>query len=548
MSPSPLRVIEGSLGTRRASWLPYEFDWRDPDYQKVVAWRAAFYVRILESGQIAKMCAFYAEYPIKFIIDWGMTFDPRNLAMGRPSLIPFVPYERQIDWLEWALSRWISRERGINDKSRGCGVSWLAIALGCTLCNFNQGMVVGYGSRKEEYVDKTGDPKSLFYKARMFMDWLPPAFRRGWAREKDAPHMRILFPATGSAMTGESGDGIGRGDRTSLHFVDEAAFLEHPDEAEASLSDTTDCRIDISTSPGTMANTFSERRHALPAHQVFTFHWRDDPRRTDEWYAKKCTELTTAIVRREYGISYAASLDFVVIPSEWIEAAVDAHLKLGIEVQGGKRCALDVADQGIDKNAVIGRHGILLNYAKSWSGEGSDIYQTVVRTFGICDDMNYRGFSYDADGVGAGVRGDARVINEKRRDEGMSQIGNDPFQGSGSVYDPEGEMIPERPNNEFFANLKAQSWWHLRQRFEHTHRAIVEKCPYDPALLISIDSGIEELGQLLVELGQPVYKLNTVGKILIEKQPAGTRSPNLADAAMIAYSPAARWSEVWENL
>jgi len=87
--------------------------------------------------------------------------------------------------------------------------------------------------------------------------------------QKHAPHMRINFPATGASISGEAGDGIGRGDRSSLFFVDESAFLERPELVEASLSQTTNCRIDVSTPHG-MANPFAEKRHSGMV-KVFTF-------------------------------------------------------------------------------------------------------------------------------------------------------------------------------------------------------------------------------------------------------------------------------------
>jgi hypothetical protein len=37
-------------------------------------------------------------------------------------------------------------------------------------------------------------------------------------------------------------------------------------------------------------------------------------------------------------------------------------------------------------------------------------------------------------------------------------------------------------------------------------------------------------------LSQPTYSINTVGKIIIDKKPDGTKSPNLADAVMIQFS------------
>src|SRR5690606_12844060 len=121
-------------------------------------------------------------------------------------------------------------------------------------------LVIGFGSRKEEYVDKIGSPKSLFFKARMFVQLLPPELRGGYEQGVTDPHMRIKFPATGSVLVGEAGDGIGRGDRASIYFVDEAAFLERPQLVEASLSQTTNCRLDIST-PNGLANPFRSEEH-----------------------------------------------------------------------------------------------------------------------------------------------------------------------------------------------------------------------------------------------------------------------------------------------
>ncbi len=149
---------------------------------------------------------------------------------------------------------------------------------------------------------------------------------------------------------------------------------------------------------------------------MFTYHWRDDPRKDDAWYAKQCEELDEVIVAAEIDINYSASVEGVLIPSAWVQSAIGAHEKLGIEATGQKRGALDVADEGVDKNAFAGRNGNLLEYLKSWcwSGKGGDIYQTVVRAFALCDELGYETFDYDADGLGAGCRGDARNINEVR--------------------------------------------------------------------------------------------------------------------------------------
>ena len=185
------------------------------------------------------------------------------------------------------------------------------------------------------------------------------------------------------------------------------------------------------------------------------------------------------VVAQEIDINYSASVEGVVIPSAWVQAAIGAHIKLGIEPTGMRRGAMDVADEGVDKNAFAGRYGFLLEHLESWSGKGGDIYGSVVKAFAICDEKGYEGFDYDADGLGAGVRGDARVINEARHEIGKRRIDDSPFRGSGPVFDPEGEMVKERKNKDYFANAKAQAWWALRLRFQATYRAVVEGMEID---------------------------------------------------------------------
>ena len=76
---------------------------------------------------------------------------------------------------------------------------------------FYPGTVIGFGSRKEEYVDDLNDPKSLFWKAREFVNLLPVEFRpAGWDPKRGMPHSwRWKNPENGSAIVGESGDNIG---------------------------------------------------------------------------------------------------------------------------------------------------------------------------------------------------------------------------------------------------------------------------------------------------------------------------------------------------
>lgn len=518
--------------------LPFAFDFKEPDYIPVFEWRVERLNRIRKDPScLPGMKAYYKDHIAQFIIDWGMTFDPRNPEIGLPAFVPFLLFPKQEEWIYWFLDHWHNRTPGITEKTREMGMSWLTIATASAICLFNRGIVGGFGSRKEEYVDKIGSAKSLFEKARMYMGCLPIEFRGGWERTKHAPHMRIMFPETGSLLEGESGDGIGRGARTSFYLVDESAFLERPQLVDASLSATTHCRQDVST-PNGLANSFAQRRFSGKIN-VFTFHWRDDPRKDDIWYAKQVAELDPVTIAQEIDINYSASIEGVVIPSAWVQASIDAHRKLGVQITGEKHGALDVADEGRDKNAFAGKHGILIQMLEEWSGKGDDIFGTTQKAFELCDLMGYDSFHYDADGLGAGCRGDARVINETRLEKGWKQLIVKPFRGSGAVIQPEAEMVKERKNKDYFANFKAQSWWYVRILFQNTFRA-VNGMPYDPDMIIAIDSSLPLLSRLTMELSQPTYKLNGVGKILIDKAPDGTKSPNLADALMIVSHPMVR--------
>lgn len=533
--------------------LPFPFDFKSPDYVQVFEWRIERIQRIRAAiaapgGEtvLPSLFTFYRDNPGQFIIDWGMTYDPRNLRRGLPASLPFLLFPKQEDLSAWLLERWRKGEAGLIDKSRDMGVSWLLISLASTLCLFMPEMSIGCGSRKAELVDILGDPDSLLEKSRIFIGGLPREFRGSWNRKQHGAHMRITFPESGSILTGEGGDNIGRGGRQSIYLVDEAAHLERPKLVDAALSATTDCRIDLSSVNGT-ANPFAIKRHSGNI-SVFTFHWRDDPRKDDAWYAKQCAELDPIVVAQEIDINYSASVEGILIPSAWVQAAVDAHVKLGITPTGCRRGALDVADEGRDKNAFCGRYGIVAELVEEWSGVGDDIFGTTIKAFGYCDERGYDRFYYDADGLGSGVRGDARVINDARRAEGKREVLVEPYRGSGPVIDPEGEMVKDRLNKDFFQNAKAQNWWALRIRFQQTFRAVVEGMTVDPDTIISLPSDLPNLSRLLGELSQVTYKLNLTGKVVVDKQPEGTRSPNMADAVVIAFNLGGGALDTWAKL
>lgn len=520
-------------------------DYRNPDYLPIFQQRIARLAKMrADPGILPAAKIYYRENPIDFINDWGVTLDPRNIKRGLPALIPLIPFGIQRDWMQWIIDRWRKGENGITDKSRDMGGSVNAMALLSTLSLFNDNFVGGVGSRKEDLVDRVGDPDTLFYKVRVFLSHLPREFRGGWDEKNKllSSHMKVDIPSTGSIIKGEAGINMGRGGRSSIYLADESAHLPNPQAVDLALSMNTDTRIDLSSVNG-MDNPFAEKRFSGKV-PVFTLHWKDDPRKGDEWYAAQCEKFNPIIVAQEIDLDYSASKEGVLIPAAWVTAAIDAHVKLGILPSGARRGAMDVADEGVDLNAFCGTYGIMVEHLSAWSGKGNDIFDSVEKVFGICDLLGYREFDYDADGLGAGVRGDARVING-RENRKNNQIQAIEFQGSGAVVNPDEEIIKStekvkgRTNKDFFSNRKAQAWWHLRTLFQNTYRAINGK-EYDKDQIISIPADLENRVKLVAELSQPTYSINTVGKIVVDKSPDGTRSPNHADALMIVKAPKER--------
>lgn len=527
------------------------FDFKNPEYAPIYQERLnrLAWIREDKTGQVlAAMKQYYRTAPggiAQFINDWGVTVDGKLIAQfndkGDPlaSMVPFLLFPKQVDWVNAVVEQWRKGEPMLTEKTRQMGFSWLAMATSCALCILFDNFPIGVGSRKEDLVDRKGDPKSLFEKARLFMRYLPKEFQAGFV----STHMSMTFN-TGSTIMGEVGDNIGRGATTALYITDEEAFLEHPETVEKSLSQTAHCRISIST-PNGLGNPFAEKRFGGKI-RVFTFHWRDDPRKDQAWYEKQLRELDAIVIAQELDIDYAASVEGVVIPSSWVQAAVDAHITLGVTPTGRRAGSFDVADRGRDKLAFVASYGVLLFYAEDWSSPADgDLFQSTQKVFNLCDELDLTDFNYDADGMGAGIRGDARVINERREANNIRQINVTAFRGSAGVERPEAQDRKGRKNKDFFMNAKAQAWNSLRERFQVTYRAVSavrngENPQFDPDTIISIDSRIPVLARLCMEISQPTWDFNTVGKMVVDKVPDETRSPNLGDGVMMRFSNVGR--------
>lgn len=503
------------------------FDWKNPDYRPIYEERAKRLRWLRKNPQrLPGLRTYYRDNIAQFINDWGMTTDPRNAEVGRPVLMPFILFPRQAEWIDWLLERWKSREPGLTEKSRDMGLSWLEMAVAGSLCCFYQDINIGVGSRKEEYVDKSDDPKSLFYKARQFISLLPGEFTGNWNARKHSSHMLIKLPHTRSTITGEAGVNIGRGNRASIYMKDESAFYERPQLIDASLSQTANCRIDIST-PNGNGNPFYQKRFSGKI-KVFTFRWREDPRKDDAWYQKQLNELDPVTVAQEIDIDYTASIEGVCIPGKWVQAAINLHEKIGLVPSGLKRCALDVADEeGRDLNVIIESTGTVMGEIESW--KGLDTYQTGHKAAHWARDIGASYVNYDSIGVGAGVRGAVKSVPI-------------PFYPiATSTTDVHGYVLdnPTILNRDYYKNLRAQLWWEMRIRCQRAYQHLNGIREWSLDEMISLPNH----PTLISELSQPLvfYSEDGSGKIQLESKQQmkkrGLSSPNYADAAVMLFAP-----------
>lgn len=545
--------VSRGTGKRPVSW--------SPDYVDLFAWRQKQLLLFRSNpAMIAAARAYYSqpEHCADFISDWVDTYDPRNAGQGdKLTRMPFVLFPRQRDLVDFLMACLVGEANGLVEKCRDAGATWVCVGVSVWLWLFWPGVAVGWGSRKEDLVDRIGVMDSIFEKIRSVIRGLPPEFMpRGFNEKDHMPFMRVMNPETDATIVGESGDNIGRGGRTRIYFKDESAHYERPELIEAALGDNTRVQIDISSVRG-LGNVFHNKRKAgvewetgAPAIQgktnVFVFDWRQHPDKDDAWYNRVRQEKEDAgllhIFAQEVDRDYASSVEGIIIKPAWVRAAIDAHLKLNLDTGGAWSAALDVADEGGDQNAWSARRGIVLMQVESW-GEG-DTGETARRAIGYCTPLKPSvDLSYDCIGVGAGVKSE---VNRLRQELILPKhIRVTPWNAGDGPLFPEAHVIPkdkESPlNNELYLNLKAQGWWELRHRFYRTWQAVTQGVSHPIESLISLNSATISpvmLTRLIDELSQATHSLSPGRlKLMVNKSPKGTKSPNVADSVMMNYWP-----------
>lgn len=523
-------------------------DWMraEQDYERVYQFRNWNLQRFRDTGRWDIAYTYYRDHPVEAIEDFLCTYDPRKAAKGLEAYLPFVLFPRQREFITFLDECYVAGEDGLADKSREVGMTWLACAWAWHKWTFGKGIKIGFGSRKEDLVDQIGNPDSILEKMRLIMRRLPLELKpKGWDEKSCAPRFKIINPQNGNTIIGEGGRNIGRGGRSSAYFVDEAAFLDHPEDAERALSANTNTIYWISTPPLAAGNPFVKKRFGGEI-KIFSLHWTQDPRKDEGWYQKQKRRFAhdPRLLASEVDLDYDAALgDDVAIPPVWVHSsrALRDYLEPRGELDrflsqpgvGGQ----DVGG-GSDKSVFVARYGPVIMPSIEWSD--ADTINVAARARQEAQKARCPLLHFDSIGIGKGVAASLK------RMEGIRANGVNSGESPTRDRWPDGRRAKDK-----FANLRAEMWWKMREglRVAHVHWMWIQgkggedvtEQKLEDMILLPKDS------KMTSELSMPQRMFNERGKLLIESkkhmiEQRGLHSPDHADAAVLTLAPVRKYT------
>ena len=256
-----------------------------------------------------------------------------------PNIIPFIPYEFQIelitevrnsiqDWTKPIKERsWLTNI--FIEKSRQMWISWLIMWIFVYWYIFHDHKYHVI-SQKEESVDKTWDMKSLFEKARFMLRNLPKWMLPEWYSTKlwtpCNKYMTISrFDWTGAITWESANPDASRWWTYQAIFLDEMAFMQNATTINSAAANATPCRIFNST-PNWEWNEFYRMRELTqtridskwithePEIKWLRYHWTDHPKYNMEWYKWKTQWMTKEKIAQELEIDYHTAIEWRVYP------------------------------------------------------------------------------------------------------------------------------------------------------------------------------------------------------------------------------------------
>lgn len=340
-------------------------------------------------------------------------------------------------------------------------------------------------------------------------------------------------------------------------WIEEAQTL-----SKESLQDLTptireaDSQLYFTANPQSSADPFS-KRFIVPylkeltrdgyyeddLHLIIVMNWRDNP-----WFNETPLEQERLwdlehLPRAEYDHiwegAFNDSVENAIIPAEWFDAAIDAHVKLGFKPKGLKVVSHDPSDKGPDPKGLCYRHGsVVLDVQEK---EGLDVNEGCDWAIDYAIEVRADLYIWDCDGLGAALR--------KQTLDAIAgkHIDHVEFRGSKGVDNPKQtyQKVDSHSNNkaktneQTFKNRRAQYYWMLRDRFYKTYLAVIKEEYIDPDEMISLSSSISNMSALRAEVCRIPRVHNGIGLIQImskeemARQKPPISSPNMSDSLMM---------------
>jgi len=350
--------------------------------------------------------------------------------------------------------------------------------------------------------------------------------RRLWIEEGEAvseDSLKVLTPSIRSTAAANTGDGeppeiwvtMNRGSRS------DAIAKRYLARAERELT----------------AKGFYEDDMCM----IVDVNWRDNPWFPEELELERRDDFER-LERSEYNHiwegHYRDTVEGAIIKAEWVEACVDAHLKIPYVVEpiGAKIVSFDPSDAGDAKGFTLRQGPILLEAKESTIPDVNDGCDWATD---LAIELGADWFVWDTDGIGAALRRQVREAFAGKRIDYEQFKGNDTVWRPGDIYQGElRELKRNSTNKDNFRNRRAQYYAYLRDRIYNTYRAVTKGDYTDPNLLYCISSECEALDQLMTELSRIPRKHNGSGLFqIMDKREMRDKykipSPNLADSAMM---------------
>lgn len=298
-----------------------------------------------------------------------------------------------------------------------------------------------------------------------------------------------------------------------LYILDESKAIMPAiwDAVEGAFS-TGDCYALAISTPGARSGRFYEIHRRAPGFE----DWRTRHIKLEEAMAAgRVSQEWVEARKRQWGedspVFQARVLGEFPEQSEdalfslaWIEAARERELSLDAQPRAG----LDVARFGSDDSALVVRQGPCVLSIEIW--QGHDTMMTTGRVKAQAIPVNV-----DIIGVGSGVYDRLREQNHPCTAVNVSAAATD---------------------GEHFANLRAEIYWHLRERFQKGEIDLtrLSRTHYD---------------RLSGELTAMKFKYTSTGKIILESKDEMKKrlgySPDLADALALAFLERQQKRGVW---